>query len=482
MPELPEVETVRRVLESQLLGLKIEDIHIFYDKIIDNVEQQAFINALKGETFRKIERLGKYLIFILDHYSFVSHLRMEGKFFIKKHNAPLEKHEHLEFVLDSDTILRYHDTRKFGRFYLVSSTNMEDIKKIKEIAKLGPDGNQHLPIGEISDKLKKMHMPIKTALLDQTVIAGIGNIYADEILFNAKINPLKPANKLTIEEIEKICRATNEILNQAILDGGTTIRSYTSSLGVTGRFQQHLFVHTKEICSICHAKIKKIRVGGRGTYYCPICQKNDYAFKIIGASGMMAAGKTTLTNYLKELGYPIIDCDEINRDLLNGKDTKSQKLLASINDLAPSSFINGSLDKKLLRKALFKDESLKKALELLLHPVIIDEVFLKLDELNEKLEKPQIVFLSAPLLVEANLHKITDKVIWVSLDEELRLKRLMTRDNITIEDTLAILKQDKSEENILKIKEAKIPLVTLDNSNTLDDFKEKIKQILKQII
>ena len=124
-------------------------------------------------------------------------------------------------------------------------------------------------------KFQNKHIPIKTALLDQTIISGLGNIYANEVLFYAKVNPLKSAGSLTKDECEKICEGACEIIKEAIKMGGTTIRSYTSSLGVTGRFQQNLKVHKREgeDCLVCGAKILNVKVGGRSTYYCPNCQK-----------------------------------------------------------------------------------------------------------------------------------------------------------------------------------------------------------------
>ena len=476
MPELPEVETVRRVLEKQLLGLTITDVKFHYAKIIDNVAPTAFHDALCGETFRQMARIGKYLIFILDHVSFVAHLRMEGKFFIKDIDAVLEKHEHVEFCLSNRQVLRYHDTRKFGRFYLVQSTDLAEIRKLKEIAKLGPDGNLALPVAEIYQKLHKSHLPIKSALLDQTIISGIGNIYADEILFKCKLNPLTCANNLRLDDVKRIADATNEILNQAITDGGTTIRSYTSSLGVTGRFQQHLFVHTKDCCGVCHSNIKKIYVGGRGTYYCPICEKESYPFKIIGVCGMIASGKTTLTDYLSGLGYPVIDCDVINRELLTAH-AKTKELLQAIKALCPDAINNNLLDKAFLRKALFQDPTLKAQLEALIHPLVKDEVFHILDQLKD-VQDLKYVFLSAPLLVESNLHLINDHILYLIIQNDVWQERLTMRDHLNKQDALAIMQQDQTKANMAKIKDAEIPLTIIDNSYDLTQLYQQINKFL----
>ena len=194
---------------------------------------------------------------------------MEGKYFLKPESDKIEKHEHVIFYLD-DITLRYHDTRKFGRMYLVDKDKLYTDTPLSHIGKEPKD----LTVDYLKDKLNR-NKPIKTLLLDQDIIAGIGNIYADEICFYSKIHPTTLGNKLKKKDIENIIKYTNEILNKAIDNGGTTIRSYTSSLGVTGHFQDYLMVHQRvgQNCKICNSKIIKTTVGGRGTYYCPKCEK-----------------------------------------------------------------------------------------------------------------------------------------------------------------------------------------------------------------
>ncbi len=270
MPELPEVETVRNVLKKKLIGKRINRVEVLYKNIIET-DYNDFIKNIINESFIDIKRQGKYLIFELDHYYLVSHLRMEGKYFIKPLNDKIEKHEHVIFYFD-DFTLRYHDTRKFGRMDLVDK---DKLYTDTSLSHLGIDANSSdLTIEYLKDKLNK-NKPIKTLLLDQDIIAGIGNIYADEILFASKIHPETHGNKLKKEDIENIIINSKKILDKAIVEGGTTIRSYTSSLGVTGNYQNYLSVHQREgeECPICKSKIIKTVVGGRGTYYCPKCQR-----------------------------------------------------------------------------------------------------------------------------------------------------------------------------------------------------------------
>ena len=269
MPELAEVETVRRTLKKQLLGKRIRKVDILYNGIIaSNLDD--FKKNIFNEEFIDILRKGKYLIFELNNYYLVSHLRMEGKYFIKGIDEKIEKHEHVIFTLD-DISLRYHDTRKFGKMYLVNKDQLYSLSPLNLLGKEPWDND--LNIGYLKDKLSSSKH-IKTLLLDQSIIAGIGNIYADEILFKSKINPNRLGKDLSDKDLQNIIDSTKTILEKSIECGGTTIRSYTSSLGVIGHYQDYLMVHQRENekCKICNSIIIKTRINGRGTYYCPKCQ------------------------------------------------------------------------------------------------------------------------------------------------------------------------------------------------------------------
>lgn len=270
MPELPEVETVVRTLENQIKNEEISKVTITWPRIIDS-NIQEFKEKLIHQHFRRFLRRGKYLLFELDDYILICHLRMEGKFFYTTNEEPINKHVHVIFYFTNGKELRYHDTRKFGRMELVGKhLDFDGFKG------LGPEPwDSKLTEQYCKEYLKKRTVPIKQALLDQKFIAGIGNIYADEICFKMKVDPRKPCNKLTKQNRIDLIEATQEILEQAIKLGGTTIRSYTSSLGVTGRFQLEVNVHGRkgEPCQHCGTTIQKITVATRGTYFCPKCQK-----------------------------------------------------------------------------------------------------------------------------------------------------------------------------------------------------------------
>jgi formamidopyrimidine-DNA glycosylase len=266
MPELPEVETVRRTLKNFIIGKKIDQIIVHYDNIITG-ESTIFVETIKGQVIQDIDRIGKYLIFILDHHAFISHLRMEGKYHIVDPSTPLDKHEHLTFALNDGTQLRYQDTRKFGRFELV---NKETYRQDRPLNKLGPEPWDATP-DDLYTRLQRSNLPIKTLLLDQSLLAGIGNIYANEICFALKINPYTPGKQMSKKRAAQLLQVSRTILADAIDQGGTTIHSFDAN-GITGLFQVYLQVHMQAACPACGTKITKEMIHGRGTYYCKKCQ------------------------------------------------------------------------------------------------------------------------------------------------------------------------------------------------------------------
>lgn len=273
MPELPEVETVKNTLKRKILNKKITSCEVLYKGIIEYPSCEEFVKNIKNQTINDIERRGKWLILVLDDYYLLSHLRMEGKYFLKDSTIDINKHEHVIFRFSDNEELRYQDTRKFGKMLLISKEDLEETRPIKELG-YEPWDNR-LNIKYLKDKFSKKRLPIKTVLLDQSIITGLGNIYADEVLFLSSVNPLVKACNLKDKELQSIIENSKKVLEKAISEGGTTIRSYTSDEGITGRFQNSLYVHQreKEKCLTCGSTIEKIKVGGRGTYFCPKCQK-----------------------------------------------------------------------------------------------------------------------------------------------------------------------------------------------------------------
>jgi formamidopyrimidine-DNA glycosylase len=274
MPELPEVETIRNTLKRFVLNRTIKDVRVFWGNIVkkpDDVEE--FKQLLLGQTIQDIKRKGKFLLFELDDITLISHLRMEGKYSVHYKDEPVKKHTHVIFEFTTDEELRYNDVRKFGTMHIVKKG--EELTQ-KPLIQLGPDPfDKEFTLDYFYKKLKSTHRSIKAVLLDQTVVAGLGNIYVDETLFKARVHPLKKANKLTKKEMGEIRKQAVATLEEAVKQGGTTIRSYVNSQGKMGMFQQELSVYGQEneACPNCGKAITKMKVGGRGTHVCLQCQK-----------------------------------------------------------------------------------------------------------------------------------------------------------------------------------------------------------------
>ena len=272
MPEKPEVVTVAKKLESELLMRRIVFCQVYWDNIIAYPSVEEFQRKIINQKIHSISTRGKFLVFLLDDYYLLIHLRMEGKFLFRGELDEVSKHEHVEMVLDNAVSWRYMDVRKFGKMYLFSK---DEAFQEKPLSLLGMEYDDPLLTKRyLYDKIHSKKLPIKTVLLDQSILTGIGNIYANEILYLCHIHPNRSASKITLKNCDDIILQTRNLFYRAIELGGSTIRSFTSSEGVHGSFQEELLVHGKEgsICS-CGGIIKKTMIGGRGTYYCPKCQK-----------------------------------------------------------------------------------------------------------------------------------------------------------------------------------------------------------------
>lgn len=272
MPELPEVETVRRGLTQLVEGSTIQTVDVLYPKMI-NVSPEEFQAALRGKQITKIDRRGKYLFIRLsDNLTIVSHLRMEGKYDVEPEGSPIDKHTHIIFHLTDGRQLRYNDTRKFGRMNLVDTGTEMQVAGLKTI---GPEPTEDdLTVAYMKKIFAKSHKVVKPFLLDQSNIAGLGNIYADEVLWLSKINPQQPVNTISLAKIKLLRKSIIAELNKAIAGHGTTVHSYSTAYGEAGNFQNQLNVYGREgePCPRCGTKIVKIKLAQRGTHYCPKCQ------------------------------------------------------------------------------------------------------------------------------------------------------------------------------------------------------------------
>lgn len=274
LPELPEVETVKRTLEALVLQKEINSVSVFWPKIVKRPDEVVqFQDALKGQKIQKMGRRGKFLIFYTEDYALVSHLRMEGKYGVFSTEAPVEKHTHVIFHFTDGTELRYKDIRKFGTMHLFSKgTEFEQ----PPLSLLGPEPfSEKFTVQYLTEILARTNRKIKVTLLDQATVVGLGNIYVDETLFRSKIHPERQAASLSSEEITALHQEIVATLTEAVTKGGSTIRSYLNSQGQIGMFQLQLFVYGKkdEPCQRCGTELQKIKVGGRGTHFCPSCQR-----------------------------------------------------------------------------------------------------------------------------------------------------------------------------------------------------------------
>ncbi|MGA0448024.1 MAG: DNA-formamidopyrimidine glycosylase [Candidatus Phytoplasma pyri] len=267
MPELPEVEVVVRSLKKNLINKKIINIKVFYEPIVGKL---AIFKKILNQKILNLTRKGKYLIFFFSNeLVLVGHLRMEGKLYFKPSDEIIIKHEHFILFLENNISLRFNDTRKFGRFIVYDQKNYLQCSKLDQLA-LEPFEFSTFDFYQI---LKNKKKSIKNSLLDQKIISGLGNIYANEVLFLSKIHPANRSCDITFEQAEKILKYAKKIFKQSILLGGTSINTF-DSLGIKGSFQKKLLVHGKEkqACLVCCEPIIKIKLGGRGTYFCSKCQ------------------------------------------------------------------------------------------------------------------------------------------------------------------------------------------------------------------
>ncbi len=273
MPELPEVETVRRSLEPQVLEQTILEADVYYGGIIKAPDPHTFCDRIKGRRVKSVLRRGKYLIFTLDLSTMlVIHLRMTGQLLVCGREAPLKKHTHLVFRLSGGQELRFIDIRKFGLVYLVENNDMSAVKGLHT---LGPEPlAEDFTWGGLAEKLKKRRGALKAFLLDQSQIAGIGNIYADEILFQAGLHPERKPQDLKPQEVKNLYAAIRFKLQEGIDFRGTSIRDYIDAKGEKGSFQNRLQVYDRagRPCMRCGQILKKKVIAGRGSVYCPNCQ------------------------------------------------------------------------------------------------------------------------------------------------------------------------------------------------------------------
>jgi formamidopyrimidine-DNA glycosylase len=274
MPELPEVETIRARLEPRLTGRRFERVEIVDPRLTRPEPPEAIAAALEGEQVRAVGRRGKYLVVEFESgRHLLIHLRMTGHV---EHPARggLEADPYRRAVvkLDDGSDVAYRDVRRFGTWTLLEPGELADYFEARRLG--GEPLERAFNVRTLARAFAGRRAPVKAALLDQRAAAGIGNIYADEALWRARIHPLRPAGTLTADEIARLRKAIRAALEVGIARQGATLRDYRDPDGTRGRMQDEFRVYGRagEACHRCGTQIDKIRAGGRGTWYCPTCQ------------------------------------------------------------------------------------------------------------------------------------------------------------------------------------------------------------------
>ena len=268
MPELPEVETIVRKLKPQLIGKTVQDAQLRWQRTLAFPSPSKFRGLIKGQQVQDVTRRAKYFILQLSNFSLLIHLRMSGDLLIKEGKIKPEKHDRLILnLLSAEGLLShlvFNDTRKFGRVWL--TTNAEDV-----LGKLGPEPlSKAFTSGWLHTALHSRHRLLKPLLLDQTFLAGIGNIYADESLHLAKLHPLAASDSVTVEQAEALHRAICQVLKEGIRRNGASFDWVYRG----GEYQNHFRVYDRagKPCPVCGTSIERIIVGQRSTHFCPTCQ------------------------------------------------------------------------------------------------------------------------------------------------------------------------------------------------------------------
>ena len=462
MPELPEVETVINTIRPHIINKEIEKIEVYYDRLIQS-NLDEFKTKLINQKFINVTRYGKFIfLHLTNDFVIITHLRMEGKFRFENSHNLRKKHTSAGFFFKDGTSLAFDDTRKFGLMYLSDEANFKETKMIK---KLGIEANKISENDyEFLIKKFKKNKCIKELLLDQSILAGIGNIYADEILFSTKINPFRKGNDISDEKYHEIFQASNQILNKAITLGGSTIHSFHPSEGVDGKFQETLLCYGKSgtPCPNCNTTLHKDFIGGRGTTFCPNCQIDKSLEKGIAITGPIGSGKSTVLNYFKEKGFITYSCDEMVHKLYE-KPEISRKISQILN--APFD-INNKKTTRLARKIMIDNPEIKKKIESYIYPILEKEMVL----IIKNNEKP--VF-EVPTLFKSHLEYLFKTIIVIEISKEQQIKNLENRND----DISSSINLNRDYE--IKKYQDKIKIVKADGN--FNNLYAQIDEIIKSI-
>ncbi len=512
MPELPEVETVRRTLERRVVGHRVDRVELLSGRVVREMDPAAFVDGVEGRAIEGVERRGKYLLFRLSGGpAVVAHLRMTGRLVYMDAGEPVEKHTAAVFHLDRGADLRFIDLRKFGLLHLLPHGRMDEYASLAGLG-VEPLSDDFTPV-HLGRATRRAKRPIKALLLDQTIIAGIGNIYADEALFRAGIHPSTPASALGGEQVEALAAAVRAVLEEGVRFRGTTFRNYADGEGRAGEMRERLAVYGrgKENCLRCGTPLEKARIAGRGTTFCPRCQPGAAGENrrgaargkglIVGLTGGIASGKSTVARMLADLGAIVIDSDEIAHQVIepgtpgylevlrefgpeilegasDGGDGDGGGGSGGGGDLtrgtqgAPPEI--GPIDRRRLGRVVFADDAKRRVLEGIVHPYVMSELVRRRDEGRLR---SRVVVLDIPLLFEVGAEKLADLTMVVSVPEDVQLRRLAARDNLSQEEARARLAAQMALGQKVQLAD-----IVIDNSGTCDNTEKQVIQWWKKTV
>ncbi len=472
MPELPEVETLRRSLLPYLPSPLIQTVEILHPSVIKPSVGVDFEKHLIGKQITEAKRRGKYLVLILSpRGSLVIHLRMTGQFFYRhpeERSLPQIAHTHLIINFANGSAFHYADVRRFGRVCYYDSEISDT-----GYCSLGPEPFDSSFTIEYLKTLGKRKAPIKSLLLQQNLIAGLGNIYADEALFRARIHPLRPATTLLEHEWSALHQSIRTVIYEAVESRGSSLRDYLDANREKGSYQDQWSVYqqTGKPCVYCGTPIERLKIAGRSSHFCPSCQTIEEADqpKIIGITGGIASGKSTVVSFLRDLGATIIDADEISRSLTANDGPAVASVLHTFGQEFASA--PGVLDRRKLGELIFTDASARQKLNSILHPLILEEMQRKIDAYKAH-PTTSPLFLDIPLLFEAGLESLCDQIWLVYVDQDTQFKRLIARDLLTNEQALKrINAQMPMEQKCLKSNHV------VDNGGSIEETQKQIQQL-----
>ena len=345
-------------------------------------------------------------------------------------------------------------------------SNEKDYLNEKEIAKLGPEPFIVDDVKPLLEKAKRISLPIKTALLSQELITGLGNIYVDEVLFASKIHPLTPAKLITKNEWEKIIKESKRILTEAIAAGGSTIKSYHPGKDINGEFQTKLLAYGRngQKCVSCHAFMRFIKVNGRGTTFCPHCQIKRGAPLKIAIVGKIASGKSTVLEEFKKANSCCLSSDQIVHELY-AKNEVQNLIIKKLKIKEDGEFV------AVLRNHIAHNPKDLDKLEKIVHPLVKKEI-----ESSFKKSKAKLLVAEVPLLFKAHMQNMFDVIVGVDIDEKIQIERLELRDK----EKSALLKRINDENNLFEEHRSELDFI-VDNNDNLACLRKEVRSIICKV-